>query len=170
NFHRLSDHDAPWTAQATRPTGNHAVHTTSEDDPWGSIPPDDNFARARTAGGPWPGPVSGGKTPIAFLVVKSMLLTGFDAPVEQAIYLDRPIRDVELLQAIARTNRPARLKDVGLVVDYAGVSRYLDDALSAYDEADLDGYKEFLVADEVPRLRDRRQLVRQFDAEHGVCT
>ncbi|MEU1550914.1 HsdR family type I site-specific deoxyribonuclease [Nocardia sp. NPDC005745] len=51
-----STHDAPWTDQATRSAGNHAVHTTGEDDPWGSIPPDDNFARDRTATGPGPGP------------------------------------------------------------------------------------------------------------------
>ncbi|WP_226962660.1 UvrB domain 3-containing protein [Streptomyces sp. C8S0] len=41
-------------------------------------------------------------SPVAFLIVKSMLLTGFDAPREQALYLDRPIRDAELLQAVAR--------------------------------------------------------------------
>ena len=82
-----------------------------------------------------------------------MLLTGFDAPVEQVLYLDRAIRDLELLQAIARVNRPARLKTIGLVVDYAGVSRHLDAALSAYDEEDLAETKTFLRDDDVPRLR-----------------
>jgi hypothetical protein len=43
--------------------------------------------------------------PLAFLLVKSMLLTGFDAPVEQVMYLDRHIKEAELLQAIARVNR-----------------------------------------------------------------
>ena len=43
--------------------------------------------------------------PLAFLVVKSMLLTGFDAPIEGVMYLDRPIREAELLQAIAIVNR-----------------------------------------------------------------
>jgi type I restriction enzyme, R subunit len=43
--------------------------------------------------------------PLAFLIVKSMLLTGFDAPIEGVMYLDRPIREAELLQAIARVNR-----------------------------------------------------------------
>ncbi|MEU1550862.1 hypothetical protein ABZ420_34735, partial [Nocardia sp. NPDC005745] len=114
------------------------------------------------------GPASGGKPPIAFLIVKSMLLTGFDAPVEQAIYLDRPIRDVELLQAIPRTNRPARLKDVGLVVDYAGVARHLDAALSAYDEADRKGYQEFLIEQELPELRDRRAKILLFLAQEGI--
>ncbi|WP_280303345.1 type I restriction endonuclease subunit R [Nocardia abscessus] len=162
------DTDAPWTDHVTRPAGNHAVHTTAEDDPWGSIPPDDNFARSRTAGGPWLGPVASGKPPIAFLIVKSMLLTGFDAPVQQALYLDRPIRDVELLQAIARTNRPARLKDIGLVIDYAGVARHLDAALSSYDEIDRRGYQEFLIEQELPELRDRREKILLFLAEEGI--
>jgi type I restriction enzyme R subunit len=46
-----------------------------------------------------------GADPLAFLIVKSMLLTGFDAPVEQVLYLDRSIKEAELLQAIARVNR-----------------------------------------------------------------
>jgi type I restriction enzyme R subunit len=56
-----------------------------------------------------PGQVS----PVAFLIVKSMLLTGFDAPVEQVLYLDRSIKEAELLQAIARVNRTASGKNVG---------------------------------------------------------
>jgi len=97
-----------------------------------------------------------------------MLLTGFDAPVEQVLYLDRAIRDLELLQAIARVNRPARLKTVGLVVDYAGVSRHLDAALSAYDEEDLAETKTFLRDDDVPRLREAHESVRQFLDLHDV--
>jgi type I restriction enzyme R subunit len=174
----ITSGDAPWSDQRVGADGPHPVHVGAQYDPWGVTTPDDNFDRSMsTSRPPWPGPTAGpggpgggGPPPIAFLIVKSMLLTGFDAPVEQVLYVDRAIRDVELLQAIARTNRPARHKDIGLVVDYAGVSRYLDDALSAYDETDLDGYKEFLVADEVPRLRDRRELVRQFLAEHGIGT
>ena len=97
-----------------------------------------------------------------------MLLTGFDAPVEQVLYLDRPIRDVELLQAIARVNRTARLKMVGLVVDYAGVSRHLDAALAIYDEEDIRGAKTFLDEDDVPRLREARDAVRNFLSAHGI--
>ncbi|HSL09304.1 MAG TPA: HsdR family type I site-specific deoxyribonuclease, partial [Pseudonocardiaceae bacterium] len=170
----ISTTDAPWTDHlALAVSTTHPVHVTVEYDPWYRASPDDNFDRpTHTAGNVWPesadGPVGAGPAPVAFLIVKSMLLTGFDAPIEQVLYLDRAIRDVELLQAIARTNRPARHKEVGLVVDYAGVSRHLDEALSAYDEADLDGYKEFLTAEELPRLRDRRELVRQFLVERGI--
>ena len=79
------------------------------------------------------------------LVVVDMLLTGFDAPVEQALYLDRSMREHGLLQAIARVNRRfshdqdgvATEKEYGLVVDYHGVSRDLEEALSTFDWADV---------------------------------
>ena len=54
-----------------------------------------------------------------------MLLTGFDAPVEQVLYLDRAMQGAELLQAIARVNRPAEGKECGYVIDYAGVTNHL---------------------------------------------
>ena len=54
---------------------------------------------------------------LAFLIVKSMLLTGFDAPIEGVMYLDRPIREAELLQTIARVNRTGHGKKFGIVVD-----------------------------------------------------
>ena len=56
--------------------------------------------------------------PLAILVVNNMLLTGFDAPVEQALYLDRKMVAHELLQAIARVNRTCGRKKCGYVVDY----------------------------------------------------
>lgn len=74
------------------------------------------------------------EAPVTFLIVKSMLLTGFDAPGEQVLYLDRPIRDAELLQAVARVNRPAPGKEGGTVVDYYGVLAPLSDALSGYGQ------------------------------------
>ena len=83
--------------------------------------------------------------PLAFLVVKAMLLTGFDAPVEQVLYLDRAISGVELLQAIARTNRPYPNKEWGQVVDYVGIGPELGRALSEYDREHLRqvyGYEE----------------------------
>ncbi|ARZ67734.1 type I deoxyribonuclease HsdR [Streptomyces albireticuli] len=75
--------------------------------------------------------------PIAFLVVQSMLLTGFDAPVEQTLYLDRPLYGAGLLQAIARTNRPYTNKEWGQVVDYIGIGPELARSLAEYDQADL---------------------------------
>ena len=60
--------------------------------------------------------------PLKILIVTSKLLTGFDAPILQAMYLDKPLRDHTLLQAICRTNRPfGEVKTHGLIVDYLGV-------------------------------------------------
>ena len=92
---------------------------------------------------------------LGFLIVKSMLLTGFDAPVEQAMYLDRHIKQAELLQAIARVNRTCgETKKAGLVVDYFGVARHLKEALAVYAEEDIEGALQSL-KDEIPKLRDR---------------
>ncbi|WP_406252490.1 type I restriction endonuclease [Streptomyces atratus] len=102
------------------------------------------------------------KPPIAFLIVKSMLLTGFDAPIEQALYLDRPIQDAELLQAVARVNRPARLKREGRVVDYYGVLNNLAVTLAAYrgDPPVLDGLRS--LSSEVPGMTGAARQLRRF--------
>ena len=76
-----------------------------------------------------------GHDPLGLVIVKSMLLTGFDAPHAQVLYLDRLIQEAELLQAIARVNRTAPRKSYGLVVDYYGVSTQLTHALAAYTSA-----------------------------------
>src|SRR5205823_4521888 len=65
--------------------------------------------------------------PLSILVVNNMLLTGFDAPVEQVLYLDRKIVAHDLLQAIARVNRSYGLKKCCHVVDYIGVARHLNE-------------------------------------------
>lgn len=77
--------------------------------------------------------------PLKLLIVCDMLLTGFDAPVEQVMFLDKPLRGAKLLQAIMRTNRPAPGKDRGIVVDYWGVFEKLQDAFREFspDEVDL---------------------------------
>ena len=59
--------------------------------------------------------------PLKLLIVTNRLLAGFDAPINQAMYLDKPMRDHGLLQAICRTNRPYRDKQSGLIVDYIGI-------------------------------------------------
>lgn len=76
------------------------------------------------------------RPPLKILIVCDRLLTGFDAPVEQVMYLDKPLRDHSLLQAIARTNRPlpAMDKRTGVVVDYFGVFANLAKALN-FDES-----------------------------------
>ena len=71
-----------------------------------------------------------------FMIVQSMLLTGFDAPNEQVMYLDRPLKDHTLLQAIARTNRPYPNKQCGIIIDYCGILKNLNKALN-FDESDI---------------------------------
>jgi type I restriction enzyme R subunit len=68
--------------------------------------------------------------PLKILIVTSRLLTGFDAPILQAMYLDKPMKDHNLLQGICRTNRPYKGKTHGLIVDYIGV---FDDVARALD-------------------------------------
>ena len=92
------------------------------------------------------------------LVVVDMLLTGFDAPVEQVLYLDRPLREHGLLQAIARVNRRfshewngvVTEKTHGLVVDYCGVSRDLEQALSGFEMRDIQDVMHPLEEDPAP--------------------
>ncbi|ALP52758.1 DEAD/DEAH box helicase [Candidatus Tenderia electrophaga] len=68
--------------------------------------------------------------PLKFLIVTSKLLTGFDAPILQVMYLDKPMKDHNLLQAICRTNRVYPGKTHGLIVDYLGI---FDDVATALD-------------------------------------
>jgi type I restriction enzyme R subunit len=105
--------------------------------------------------------------PLAFLVVKSMLLTGFDAPIEGVMYLDRPIREAELLQAITRVNRTGFGKRCGIVVDYYGVAQHLKEALAAYADEDVQGALASL-KDEVPVLRARHLRVVDLFRQQGI--
>ena len=111
--------------------------------------------------------------PLALLIVKSMLLTGFDAPQAQVLYLDRMIQEAELLQAVARVNRTASKKSYGLVVDYYGVSAQLTLALAAYTntdgqiDPDVDGALRPLTT-EIDKLEPQRQRVRQVFVQRGV--
>jgi type I restriction enzyme, R subunit len=119
-----------------------------------------------------PLPIEGDADPeqtstVAFLIVQSMLLTGFDAPAEQVLYLDRHIKEAELLQAIARVNRTARGKNAGYVVDYYGVAENLKVALAAYAAEDVEGALTS-VADQVPLLAERRQRVRNLFTQRGI--
>ena len=86
---------------------------------------------------------------LKIFIVCNMLLTGFDAPIEQTMYLDSPLRDHNLLQAVARTNRPYdygvgenRLsKEFGRIVDYVGVFQNYKDALN-YDPEDIGEFED----------------------------
>ncbi|MEM2983423.1 MAG: HsdR family type I site-specific deoxyribonuclease, partial [Candidatus Bathyarchaeia archaeon] len=84
------------------------------------------------------------------LIVTDMLITGFDAPVLWTMYLDKPLREHRILQAIARTNRPLPNKKFGLIIDYIGMLADLEKAFEMYEATeglrlvirDLEGEKE----------------------------
>ncbi|HIC92331.1 MAG TPA: HsdR family type I site-specific deoxyribonuclease, partial [Syntrophaceae bacterium] len=114
------------------------------------------------------------------LIVTDMLLTGFDAPILQVMYLDKPLKEHRLLQAVARTNRPYKdLKSAGLVIDYVGILKEFKKALEMYNEEDIklaltsfDGIREEFVIlvkeileilKEVPRNYERETLLKAVE-------
>lgn len=90
-----------------------------------------------------------GKEP-RILIVTDMLITGFDAPVLWTMYLDKPLKEHRVLQAIARTNRPFLNKKYGLIVDYVGVLTELEKAFQKFEASDA---------------KDLRVVIRQLDKE-----
>lgn len=99
---------------------------------------------------------------LAFLIVCDMLLTGFDAPIEQVMYLDKPLKEHSLMQAVARVNRPyTENKTYGLIIDYCGISKRLKEALAIFNEGDISGYLERLM-DDVPKAEQAANKVRRF--------
>ena len=114
------------------------------------------------------------------LIVTDMLLTGFDVPVLQTMYLDKPLKEHRLLQAVARTNRPFRdLKEAGVVIDYIGILKEFKKALEVYSTGDIKGalssydtlreefitlIKEILeVLKEIPRDYERETLLKAVE-------
>jgi len=94
------------------------------------------------------------------LIVCDKLLTGFDAPIESVMYLDKPLKEHALLQAIARTNRVSNEKKRnGLIVDYIGVSSNLEEALASYRADDVKN-----------AMRDLDDLRSQLRAAHAAVT
>lgn len=93
-----------------------------------------------------------------FLIVCDKLLTGFDCPIESVMYLDKPLKEHGLLQAIARTNRVSDAKKRnGLIVDYIGVSANLEEALATYRADDVKN-----------AMRDLDDLRSQLRTAHAV--
>ncbi len=96
------------------------------------------------------------------LIVTDMLLTGFDAPILQTMYLDKPLKGHRLLQAIARVNRPYHgVKEYGLVIDFIGIFDELEKAFAMYEREDLKG-AVFDVEDVLRRFRTILQHLLQL--------
>ncbi|MEK6544574.1 MAG: type I restriction endonuclease subunit R, partial [Elusimicrobiota bacterium] len=101
--------------------------------------------------------------PLCFLIVCDKLLTGFDAPILQAMYLDKRLKEHTLLQAVARTNRTHPGKNHGLIVDYVGIDKELAKTLEQFDAQELQG---LFRADDVERelkcLEQHRQTFKSI--------
>ncbi len=108
---------------------------------------------------------------MGILIVNNMLLTGFDAPVEQVMYLDKVVVAHNLLQAIARVNRVGgESKDKGFVVDYVGIGHHLKKAIDTYDEREQRGIIDALSFpdEELRELEDAHAAVMELLTEHGL--
>jgi len=116
-------------------------------------------------------------TGIGILCVCDRLLTGFDAPIAQVLYMDKNLREHDLLQAIARVNRTKKGKTHGLVVDYFGITKNLNRALGIYTDADAEECKQELaefgeyfkdINKEIPELELRYRKIIQFFETNGI--
>lgn len=108
---------------------------------------------------------------MGILIVNNMLLTGFDAPVEQVMYLDKVVTDHNLLQAIARVNRVSgETKEKGFVVDYVGIGHHLKQALDAYDEREQKEIIDVLSfpEEELRELQDSHAAIMALLKENGL--
>ncbi|MCB9683433.1 MAG: type I restriction endonuclease subunit R [Alphaproteobacteria bacterium] len=106
------------------------------------------------------------KSGLGIVIVCDMLLTGFDAPIEQVMYLDKVLKEHNLLQTIARVNRVRSGKDCGYIVDFVGLMSHLEQAFEIYgeDRKDLDGVVESLDK-ELARLDEHEEkLIAFFEA------
>lgn len=99
---------------------------------------------------------------VCILVVQNMLITGFDAPVEQVMYLDNVIKGHNLLQAIARVNRVYKNKTCGFVVDYVGVLKHLRESLSIYADEDIEEIAQ-VVKDKARSIDELRYISCRID-------
>ncbi|MBS1764017.1 MAG: type I restriction endonuclease subunit R [Bacteroidetes bacterium] len=110
---------------------------------------------------------------IGIICVCDRLITGFDAPIEQVMYLDKIMREHDLFQAITRVNRTKKGKSFGLIVDYIGVTKHLQEALSIFTDKDKDKLKNFLdvfrdINKEIPVLESRYKRILNLFTEQKL--
>lgn len=100
------------------------------------------------------------KDPFSLVIVRDMWLTGFDAPCCHTMYVDKPMRGHNLMQAIARVNRVFRDKPGGLVVDYIGIANELKAALKIYAASQGRGEPTLRVEEALAILLEKMEVVR----------
>jgi type I restriction enzyme R subunit len=98
--------------------------------------------------------------PLKLVIVRDMWLTGFDAPCAHTMYIDKPMRSHNLMQAIARVNRVFKDKPGGLVVDYIGIANELKSALKTYTDSQGKGNPTHLAAEAFSLLVEKVDVVR----------
>ena len=110
------------------------------------------------------------KDPLKLVIVRDMWLTGFDVPCLHTMYVDKPMRDHNLMQAIARVNRVFRDKEGGLVVDYIGIAAELRKALKVYTESWGKGMPTLDAAEALAKLKEYLEVVRDLlnDFDYAV--
>ncbi len=97
--------------------------------------------------------------PLKLVIVRDMLLTGFDAPCLHTLYVDKPMNGHNLMQAIARVNRVFGDKTGGLVVDYIGIAQDLKEALSTYTDSRGRGKLTFDLEEAVEAMKEQHEVV-----------
>jgi type I restriction enzyme R subunit len=100
--------------------------------------------------------------PLQMVIVRDMWLTGFDVPCLHTLYVDKPMKGHNLMQAIARVNRVYKDKPGGLVVDYIGIAQDLKKALSVYTESGGKGEPTLDIAQAINIMQEKLEVVRQM--------
>ena len=105
--------------------------------------------------------------PLRLVIVRDMWLTGFDAPCLHTLYIDKPMRGHNLMQAIARVNRVFKDKPGGLIVDYLGIATDLKKALSFYSDAGGKGEPTLDLEKAIELMNEKFEVVQQFFNEEA---
>lgn len=105
--------------------------------------------------------------PLRLVIVRDMWLTGFDAPCLHTLYIDKPMRGHNLMQAIARVNRVFKDKPGGLIVDYLGIATDLKKALSFYSDAGGKGEPTLNLEKAIELMNEKFEVVQQFFNEEA---
>jgi type I restriction enzyme R subunit len=140
------------------------VMTGSSSDPLNFQPHVRNKAKRKTLGERLKDP----KDKLKLAIVRDMWLTGFDAPSMHTLYLDKPMKGHNLMQAIARVNRVYKDKDGGLVVDYIGIANDLKRALSLYTDSGGKGKPAFDQDEAAEVMMGKYEVVAQMFSEQPV--
>ncbi len=106
--------------------------------------------------------------PLKLVIVRDMWLTGFDAPSLHTLYIDKPMKGHNLMQAIARVNRVYKDKPAGLVVDYLGIASDLKKALSFYSDSGGKGDPAETQEKAVQLMLEKLEVVSQMFSENGT--